>query len=115
MTVILYLLCSMLGVHTLLGESERALQGFRSPLIPPPLKKDTGTGPSTISWSSQPGSWACMQVTQEALAAIRGVGSQAHEEVVVWARFGALLGDPLPQRQRALTKEERAALAMRVC
>lgn len=56
-----------------------------------------------------------MQVAQGGLAAIRGVGSQAQEEVVVWARLGALLGDPLPERQRALPKEERAALAMRVC
>lgn len=36
-----------------------------------------------------------------------GVGNQAQAEVVIWATLGALLGDPLPKRQKALSKEGR--------
>lgn len=33
-TIMLYLLCSVLGGHTLLGESNRALEAIRSPFLP---------------------------------------------------------------------------------
>lgn len=38
-TTILYLFCSVFDVHTLLEESDRALQAFRSPFLPPPLRR----------------------------------------------------------------------------
>lgn len=51
-TTILYVFCSVLDVHTLLGESDHTLQAFRSPFLAPPLKKDTGMGPPAISLPS---------------------------------------------------------------
>lgn len=41
----LYLLCSVLGGHTLLGESNRALQAIRSPFLPTTSEEDADTGP----------------------------------------------------------------------